>query len=73
MLVEKMSNQRHEVFGPVAKRRYVNVDNVDPIQQVMAQPPVSHHRVEVAVRGRHHSDVDGHGCVGAKGMDFLFL
>src|SRR5262249_16189989 len=50
--------QRQDVLGPLAQRRNRDRDDVEPIEEVLAELALFHHRLERAVRGGDDPDVD---------------
>ena len=57
---QEMLREERNVHGPIAQRRQRHRDDVQAIQQIVAEPAVAHRRLEVAVARRHepHRDVD---------------
>ena len=45
----------------LAQRRHVDRHHVEPVEQVLAKPPVRDHRLEILVRRGDHADVDLRG------------
>ena len=52
------AHQRRDVFLALAQRRHVQVHDLDAIEQVLAERPLLHHRVQIAIGGRDDADVD---------------
>ena len=54
----KCCDQRRDVVLPLAQRRQVDVDDVQPVVEVLAEAALVHHLLEVAVGGRDDARVD---------------
>ena len=50
-------NQWFDVFGSFAKRRYVDLQGVEPVQQVEPKALFIHHRIETVVGSRNNPEV----------------
>ena len=68
-----MLHERRHVRQPVAQRRYAQHMHVEPIEQIIAEPPLGHLLLEVAVRRGDDARVDIDRLVSAKPRDFPFL
>jgi hypothetical protein len=55
---EEVLEEQRDVVAAVAQRRQRDLEHVDPVEQVLAEPPGRDHGGEVAVRGRDDADVD---------------
>ena len=64
-------DERRNVVPPLAQRWHVQVDDVQPVEQVLAEDALPDHLAKVAVGGRHHPHVDV--AAGAVGAHFLEL
>ena len=53
----KCCDQQRDVFLALAQRRQLHRDDVQPVVQVLAEPPVVHHRAQVDVGGRDDAHV----------------
>ena len=72
--LEKMRRQRLDVFGPLAKWRHVEMDDLQPVQQVLAELAGRHQVAQVAVGGRDHPNVDARlRLIRTHGLDLAVL
>src|SRR5690606_6625707 len=55
--LDEMPHERRDVATPVAKRRQVDRDNVETVEEVLAKAPVGNKRAHIAVRGGNNADV----------------
>jgi hypothetical protein len=53
-----MRGERRDVFGAIAQRWNVNVDDVETIEQILPELSVRHRLLEIPVRRREHVHVD---------------
>jgi hypothetical protein len=53
-----LSRQRQNVLAPFAQRRYHDLDNPQPIIQILTKPRGMHIREEIAIVGREDTRVD---------------
>ena len=53
-----MLGQGEDVLGPLAQRREVDLDGVEPVEQVLAEALLPRLRLDVRVGGRDHPHVD---------------
>ena len=68
---DEMLDQRRDVFLPLAKRRHDQVDDVEAIEEILAEQALRDHLAQVAVGRRDGPDVDAAaGAVGADLLDF---
>ena len=56
--VEEVDGQLEDVLPPLAERRRVQADHVEPVVQVLAEPPRLDQGLEVLVGRGHDPDVD---------------
>ncbi len=71
---EEMLQQRVHVVGPLPERRHVEVDDAQPVQQVLAELAGSDELVQVAIGGGDHAHVDPRlRVVGADRLDLAVL
>ncbi len=72
--LEKVLRHRLDVFGPFSKRRHVKVDDLQPVQQVLAEMAGRHQVGKVAVGGRDHPNVDARlRLIRTDGLDLAVL
>src|SRR5437667_376891 len=70
---EEMLGQRGNVLAAVAKGREDDLDDVEAIEEVLAEAPLADQRREVTVGGRDHAHVDGRGLRRAEPPDLAAL
>ena len=71
---EEMLHQRLHVLGPLPERRHVEVDDAQPVQQVLAELAGGDELVQVAIGGGDHAHVDPRlRVVGADRLDLAVL
>ena len=71
--VEKVVDQQRDIFAALAQRRNLDADHVEAVEEIRAKAPLTHHRGEVPVRGRDHSNVHRNGRRGAYRPHFFLL
>ena len=69
----KEPDERHDVLAMFAQGRNVDPDDVETIEQILAEPLVPDHLLDVRVRGGHDAHVHLGGSRLADGLDFLVL
>ena len=72
-LFEKVLDQQRNVFAPVAQRRQIDVDDVEPVVEILAEFLFLHHLAQVRIGGRENPHVDLHDFVRAERREFLLL
>ena len=70
-LLEEVLEQVRDILAPVSERQHVQVDHVEPVEQILPERPRRDVRREVAVRRGEHANVDAG--VRAVGADALQL
>ena len=70
-LLQKLFNEQRDVFFAVAQRGHDDVDDVEPVKQILAKQASFDHLVEPPVRGGDHPHV--HVAAGALCADLLQL
>ena len=68
-----MIDQRRDLLAPLAQRRQPQPDDVEAVEQVLAEAPVGDERLEVGVGGGDDADVDLHRLRLAEAVDFVGL
>ena len=69
-----MLHQRVDVIGPLPERRHVEVDDAQPVQEVLAELAGGNEVVQVAIGGGDHANVDTRlRFVRADGLDLAVL
>src|SRR5262249_51873946 len=71
--LEKMSQQQGNVFAPVAQRRKLKVNHVQPVEQVFAEAAFPHQGEQIDVGRRHDADIHLDLLGPAKAHEFAFL
>ena len=71
--LDEGSRERRHIRFPLAERRHVDGDDVEPVVQVITEGARLHHRRQVAVRGRDQPDVDLDGARTAQPFEFVLL
>jgi hypothetical protein len=71
--LQDASRQHRNVLAPIAKRRQVDVEHVQPVEQVGAELLAGHGFGQIPVRRRDHADVRLHGARAAKAHELAFL
>ena len=62
---QEMLRQRLDVFGPFAQRRQVDLEDVEPEKQVVAEPALRHTPRQILMRRGENADVQRLRLVGA--------
>ena len=73
MLGQQISDQRFQIVGPFAERRDAHFDDVDPIQQIVAEASFSDQRGQITMRGGDDPYVGRHRRRSPDRMHFLLL
>ena len=69
----EMGGEFQDVGRPLAQRRQPQGDDVEPVEQILAERALADLLHEVAVRGRQHADVDPHRGGAADPVDHPLL
>ncbi len=72
-LVEEALGQGGDVAGPLAQGREVDGEHAEPVEEVLAEPPLGHSPAQVRVGGGHEAHIHLPGLLGAEGIDLLLL
>src|SRR6267143_4114397 len=72
-LVEEMTDKGGDVLLAVTQRRQVDRDDVDAVEQVLAEYPFLDQGAQAAIRGRDDPDVDADCLLATHGTDFSLL
>ena len=70
-LREEVPGERHDVLGPLPEGRHPHPDHVEPVEEVLAEPPVPHPLPEVLVGGRDDAHLDPHRGVSTHPVELL--
>ena len=73
VLHDEVADQRGDVFRPLAQRRHADRENVEPVEQVGAEPTLVDRAVQVLVRRREHADIHGDRPGAADPLDLALL
>src|SRR6478672_11318650 len=71
--LEKQPGQFRQVVEAFAERRHPNGDDVDPVVQVLAEPPLFGRLLDVDVGGHHQPEAGPNRLGAADPLDFPFL
>src|SRR5262245_17074933 len=71
--LHQVLDQKSDVVLPVAQRRYVYRENVEPIEKVPAERTSIYGGFQVAVCGRDHSNIRGDRLAAPHALEFPFL
>ena len=70
---EEVPHQIRDVFGPLAQRRHRDREDVEAIEQVLAEAAGLHVRDQIAVGRRDDAHIDLDGFLAADWIDLAFL
>ena len=73
VLLQEGGRQERDVLAPLAQRRQRHREDVEPVEEVLAEPPGRHLGLEVAVGGGDDADVHRQRHVLADPADLLLL
>ena len=59
VLLEEVGGEQRQVIAAIAERRDLQHDDVEPVEQILAEPVLLHGRTEIDVGRGDHADVDG--------------
>ena len=71
--VQEVPGQERDVGNPLAQRRQLDVDHVDPVEEVLAESTLGDQLGQVIVGGQDHPGVDGEGLVAADLLELEVL
>src|SRR5262249_44251159 len=71
--LEEVAGQDRDLVAALAQRRQLHADDVQPVEEVLAEAALAHRALEVAVRGGDHARVDGHFAVTAEPRELAAL
>ena len=57
LFCEEVAREQRDVLAPLAQRRQPQPDHVEAVEEVLAEQPLPHARLEVLVRGGDHAHV----------------
>ena len=72
-LRDEVLDQRRDVLAPLAQRRNVDRDHVEPVEEILLEPAVGDHLPEVAVGRGDDPHVDLLGALGAERLELALL
>ncbi len=58
-LLQEEIAQGGDVAVPLGQRRHVDVDDIQPVEQILAELSLADHLVQIAIGGGNQADVDG--------------
>ena len=70
---DEMVDERRDFVAPLAQRRDGQRDDVQPVEQILAEPALLHQALEVGVGRGDDADVDGEGVRLAERVDLAGL
>lgn len=73
VLVQEVLHQQVDVAAALPERRDVQVDDVEPVEEVGPKPSLYHQFFEIPVGGCNEPGIDLLGCVRAYGLETLVL
>ena len=73
VVVQEVLHQQRDVVAPLAQRRQVDREHVEPVEQVFAETPLAHGLAEVFVGRGHHAHVHPQRPGAADALDFPLL
>ena len=68
-----MSGQAWDVLAPVPERRELDLDDPEPVEEVLPEAPLADLLAEVGVRGRDDPDVDRNPASPSDSLEFPLL
>src|SRR6266404_2429726 len=71
--LEEMGDQQRQIVAAVAQRRKLDREDLEPIEQVLAQTAAGNERFQWAIGGRDQAYVGLHGFISAQALEFLLL
>src|SRR6266478_10069877 len=71
--IDEVLNQQGNVFLPFTQRRHFDRENVEPVKEVTPECARSDGRLQIAIRGRNHSNISPNGCSSTDTLEFMFL
>ncbi len=72
-LAQKMAGQNGNVLAPLAQGRQMDVDHVQPVEEVLAEPSGHDLFLQILVRGCHQTKIHGNGLGPSDPLDDPFL
>ncbi len=73
VLRQEVLDQQRDVAAPLAERRQGDGHDVEPVEEVLAEAALAHHRLEIAVGGGEHPHIDAEGLLAAHALDRALL
>src|SRR4030095_1207092 len=70
---DEIFHEQSNITTPIAKRRDLNRNDIEPVEQVGAEDPVPDGGREVSVRRRQHSDIDDNRLVSPHTFELSLL
>ena len=71
--VQKIIGQQQDIISPFAEWRDMQLDRIDPVQQILPESSFLYHRMDVHIRGRDQPDIDRHGTGSTQTENLPFL
>ena len=73
VLFDEVIDQHGDVFAPLAQRQNLNRDDVQPIVEVLLEPRLGDHLLQIAVGRRDHAHLHALRPLGAERLEFALL
>ena len=73
VLAHEVTGQEGDVFSPLAQRRQLVVQDVEPVEQVLAEGAVTDGRLQVPIGGGDDADVHFDGLIAADALEASLL
>src|SRR5215471_19549898 len=72
-LLDEVRDQKRNISRPFSERRNLDLDDVQPIEEVLTECALFHHDRQVTVRGADHSSIHMQWSTPANHGDLVFL
>ncbi len=69
----EVPHQKRNVLAPIAQRRQLDLDALEPVVEIVAKATLGHQRLQIAVRGGHQPHVDRNRGLSADAEDLSLL
>src|SRR5260370_3724805 len=70
--INKVPDKQGNVWCAVAQRGHLNRDDIQSIQEILAELTLAHHRVQITMSARQHSHVNATCPVTSDAIDLTF-
>ena len=72
-LLEEVLDQQRNIFAPVAQRRQIDVDDVQPVVKIFAEFLLFHHLAQIRIGGGQNPHIHLHDFVRTERRELLLL